>query len=233
MAGAEPPSPMLGREQPARADVAGHPRLHVMTHPLAAILTTTLRDARTPVPAFGHCVQELARGLLWETLADVATAPVDVPGHSGVPVAGRIIAGDVALVVILRAGLGMLPPARELLPLAPVYQVGARRDEATLAARIYYTNLPCAYDDVARLLVLDPMLATGGSASAVVRLLRPAYRGPIAFLGILGAPLGARELLASDPDVDVYLAALDDHLDQRGFIVPGLGDAGDRLFGTE
>lgn len=204
-----------------------------MTHPLAAALTTVLRDSRSPAPAFAHCVAELARGLVWQALADVETAPVEVPGHSGVPVAGWTIAADVALVIILRAGLGMLPPARELLPLAPVYQVGARRDERTLAPTIYYANLPDTFDRVSRLLILDPMLATGGSAAATVGLLRDAYQGPIAFLGILGAPLGARTLLACDPHVDVHLAALDDHLDRRGFIVPGLGDAGDRLFGTE
>lgn len=232
MDGTHAPAPMRGRSQPARAEIAQHPRLTVLEHPLLATQVTLLRDIRTPAPEFTRAIEEVTRFLLWAALADTATAPMPVPGHSGTPVPGHRLAERVAALAILRAGLGMLEPIRNLLPSAPLYQIGVRRDEATLQPTVYYTNLPESYAEIDHLLLLDPMLATGGSLRAALEIVREGYHGRVSALGIIGAPLGVQTMLDADPEVRIFLAALDDHLNDRGFIIPGLGDAGDRIFGT-
>lgn len=226
------PAPMQGRSQPERAAIAKHPRLTVVEHPLLATQVTLLRDVRTPAPAFTRAVEEATRFLLWAALAGTATAPISVPGHSGMLVPGQRLAERIAALAILRAGLGMLPPVRNLLPSAPLYQIGVRRDEATLQPTVYYTNLPASYAEIDHLLLLDPMLAAGGSLRAALEIVRQGYHGRVSVLGIIGAPLGVQTMFDADPEVRIFLAALDDHLNDRGFIIPGLGDAGDRIFGT-
>lgn len=223
---------MQGRSQPDRAAVARDPRLTVADHPLVSALMTGVRDARTPPAAFAALVHELTRWLLWQALADIRLAPRPVPGHTGDQVPGNHVAEHIVGLAILRAGLGMFEPMRQLLPDAPLYQIGTKRDEETLEPAVYYTNLPEHPERVDRMLILDPMLATGGSAAAALGIVRAHYSGPIAVLALIGAPLGVERLLTADPDLHIYLAALDDHLDDRGYIIPGLGDAGDRLFGT-
>lgn len=225
-------APMRGKPQPPREAVEHDPRLRILGHPVAASLMAAVRDVRTPALQFAASVRELTRFLLWQALADTPTEAIRVPGHAGVPVAARRMIGRIAPVAILRAGLGMLDPVRDLLPDAPIYQIGIKRNEETLEPAVYYTNLPGSFAQISHILLLDPMLATGGSASEAVRLLRVGYGGPISFLGLIGAPIGVRRLLDTDPQVRIYLVALDDRLDEHGYIMPGLGDAGDRLFGT-
>lgn len=232
MVQSETPIPMRGRPQPARDELIGDARLQVLDHPLATVLMTRLRDARTEATEFAATMQELTRMLLWTALRETPTRDLEVPGHTGEPVHGVTLAPTLATVALLRAGLGMLPPIRDLHAGIPMYQIGVRRDEATLEPEIYYNNLPASFDGIDHLLVLDPMLATGGSAAAAVRIIREHFSGRLTYLGVIGAPLGVQRLLTADPNITIVLAALDDRLNDRGFIMPGLGDAGDRLFST-
>ncbi|HEX3723126.1 MAG TPA: uracil phosphoribosyltransferase, partial [Nitrolancea sp.] len=157
---------------------------------------------------------------------------IDVPGFSGDPIDGTRLRRQPALLAIMRAGLGMVPPVRALLPNISVYQIGIKRNERTLEPNVYYSNLPESYDGIGHLLILDPMLATGGSACLALHEARKHFAGEVTFLGLLGAPFGVERLLRADPHARIVLAALDERLDDRGYILPGLGDAGDRLFGT-
>ncbi len=232
MTAPSPRSPMKGRPQPSRADVERSDRLTVISHPLADTLVTLLRDTSTPARDFEMAIQELTRHLLWQATVDEPRRQTRVTGFDGSLVAGSALERNIASLIILRAGLGMLPPVRMLIPDAPNYQVGIKRDEATLAPRLYYSNLPERLDERRHVLLLDPMLATGGSAGLAIERLRSGFSGQISFLGIIGAPIGVQKLLDADPDIRIYLAALDDRLNDDGYIVPGLGDAGDRLFGT-
>jgi uracil phosphoribosyltransferase len=225
------PTPMRGREQPTREAVLHLPQLHLLNHPVAASLVTSLRDVRTPSREFARAIDALTRFLLWRALEEIETVMVEVPGHAG-PVTGPQLAGGIAGVAVLRAGLSMTEPLRQMIPGAPGYLVGVRRDEATLEPSVYYTNLPLSFDGVEHVLLLDPMLATGGSTIAALRIIRSAYAGPLSCLAMLGAPVGIQRLIDTDPSVRVYLAALDERLDDHGYILPGLGDAGDRLFDT-
>jgi len=226
------PTPMRGKPQPSREEVIGHPRLTVLDHPLVTSLLTIVRNQHTPPAEFERCLHELTRFLLWHALQDAEVAALSVSSPTGAQADGGRLADGLAALAILRAGLGMIAPLRQLVPGAPIYLVGARRDEHTLVSTIYYKNLPGPLHRLRHVLLLDPMLATGGSAIATVQLLRQTYPGPISFLGIIGAPYGVQQLLDVDSDLHVYLAALDERLNDQGFIVPGLGDAGDRLFGT-
>jgi uracil phosphoribosyltransferase len=227
------PTPMRGVPQPRREDVLGQPRLRVLDHPLVTALLTVARDERTPPAEFERVLHELTRFLLYEALREEPLQTFRVPSPTGEEADGGALRAGLAVLAILRAGLGMLAPVRQLVPAAPIYLVGARRDEETLRSTIYYKKLPGRFDVLRHVVIVDPMLATGGSAVATVELLRQTYSGLISFLGIIGAPYGVQHLLSADPDVRIYLAALDERLDDRGFIVPGLGDAGDRLFGTQ
>ncbi|GBD15548.1 Uracil phosphoribosyltransferase [bacterium HR26] len=232
MATLEIPTPMRGKPQPSREEVIGHPRLTVLDHPLVTSLLTIVRDQGTPPAEFERCLHELTRFLLWHALQDAELSSFPVASPTGAQADGGRLADGLAALAILRAGLGMIAPLRQLVPAAPIYLVGARRDEQTLVSTIYYKNLPGPLHRLRHVLLLDPMLATGGSAVATVKLLRQTYPGPISFLGIIGAPYGVQQLLQADTGVHIYLAALDERLNDQGFIVPGLGDAGDRLFGT-
>lgn len=232
MATLEIPTPMRGKPQPSREEVIGHSRLTVLDHPLVTSLLTIVRDESTPPAEFERCLHELTRFLLWHALQDTELSSFSVTSPTGAQANGGRLADGLAALAILRAGLGMIAPLRQLVPAAPIYLVGARRDEQTLAPTIYYENLPGPLHRLRHVLLLDPMLATGGSAVATVQLVRQTYPGPISYLGIIGAPYGVERLLQADPEVHIYLAALDERLNDQGFIVPGLGDAGDRLFGT-
>jgi uracil phosphoribosyltransferase len=199
-------------------------------HPLIRHKVTVLRQTDTGVRRFREIVWELAALLAYEALADLTlvekevTTPLDrATGYS--------LAERVALVPVLRAGLGMVDPIWNLLPEAQVGHIGLYRDEETLEPVEYYSKLPAA-DQVDVCLLLDPMLATGGSAVAACNILKGAGLRRIKYLGLIAAPEGIERLHGAHPDVDIHIAAADCCLNDRGYIVPGLGDAGDRLFGT-
>jgi uracil phosphoribosyltransferase len=199
-------------------------------HPLVKHKLTRLRDQRTEPKKFRELVRELAALLTYEATADLATRAV----HIQTPMAGTIgedLQEKIGLIPILRAGLGMVEGVWELMPSAEVWHIGMYRDERTLKPVAYYNKLPIA-PTVAVCLILDPMLATGGSAVATVDILKKWGVTKIKFVGLIAAPEGIDRLHGAHPDVPIHIAAIDDHLNENGYIVPGLGDAGDRLFGT-
>jgi len=201
-------------------------------HPLVQHKLSLLRRGAATTKEFRELASELAMLLTYEATADLETEAVVVEGWAG-PVASRRIKGrKISLVPILRAGLGMLPGVLELIPAAKVSVVGMRRDEATLLPEAYYENLVGGMADRTAL-VLDPMLATGGTLVATVSLLKAAGCKRIKGLFLVAAPEGLRALEAEHPDVEVYTASIDERLNERGYILPGLGDAGDRIFGTK
>jgi uracil phosphoribosyltransferase len=225
------PTPMAGREQPPREAVLGYPQLHVVEHPLLAAQLTLLRDARTEPPRFRALLGEVSGLLGYAALADLPLAPrpIATPLESAT---GYAIAEDVAIVPILRAGLAMVDGLLRLVPQARVWHLGLYRDEATLRPVPYY-NRAMRGGQAARVLVVDPMLATGGSATSAVELVKAVGAARITCIGLVAAPYGVARLVAAHPDVQIYVAALDRELDERGYIRPGLGDAGDRAFYTE
>lgn len=223
---------MHGKPQPGRATIASSPRLTVVENPLSLALLGRIRDRRTSIFEFGALATQLASLLLWEACSDVALELTTVPDFAGEPISVSRLAERVAGVAILRAGLLFAQPFRGILPDAPLHQVGIRRDEASLRAVVYTDNLPTAPGWADRVLILDPMLATGGSAVTAIEHVRRAHTGRADIVSLIAAPVGVEAVLAADPHCRVYAAALDEHLNDAGYIVPGLGDAGDRLFGT-
>jgi len=191
---------------------------------------TRLRDKETPPKIFRELVGEIATLLLYEATADLPTAPHRVETPLA-PYSGVKLAEKVGLIPVLRAGIGMVEAALALMPDAQVWHIGLFRDERTLRPIEYYNKLPSSAT-VQVCLVLDPMLATGGSASATVDILKRWGAKRIKYVGIIAAPEGVKALSEAHPDVPIHVAALDDHLNDKGYIVPGLGDAGDRQFGT-
>ncbi len=204
--------------------------VHVSTHPLVRHKLARLRHRDTPPAEFRHLVAVIAQVLFHDALADARMTPATVP----TPVAdapAEVLAERVGLVPVLRAGLGMADAMLAALPEAVVWHVGLYREHDTLLPREYYNKLPADHGmDLA--LVLDPMLATGGSAIHTLGLLKAVGVARVKFLGIIAAPEGVAALQAAHPDVPIHLAACDDRLNAVGYIVPGLGDAGDRQFGT-
>jgi uracil phosphoribosyltransferase len=199
-------------------------------HPLVAHKLTRLRDKETDPKRFRELVREIAALLAYEATADLATVPrpVETPLASMV---GVDLKEKIGLVPILRAGLGMVEGIWELMPSSEVWHIGLYRDERTLKPVEYYNKLPVE-PTVSVCLILDPMLATGGSAVATAAMLKRWGVKKVKFVGVIGAPEGIKNMQDHHPDVPIYLAAIDDHLNERGYIVPGLGDAGDRQFGT-
>jgi uracil phosphoribosyltransferase len=213
--------------------------VHESKHPLVKHKLHLLRDAQTKSKQFRELVGELAILLAYEATADLATEPITVRTPLG-EAEGKRLSENIGLVPILRAGLGMVTGIHEMMPGAEVWHIGLYRDHATLEPVQYYNKLPVD-PTVQVCLVLDPMLATGGSAVATVDILKKWGARRIKYVGIVAAPEGVNAMLAAHPDVDIYLAAVDDHLTPqpkepgdppKGYIVPGLGDAGDRQFGT-
>ena len=204
--------------------------VHVSQHPLVAHKLTRIRDAGTDPKKFRELIREISALLTYEATEDLKVAAVRVATPLEVT-DGTNLAETVGLVPILRAGLGMVEGVWELMPSAEVWHIGIYRDEETFRPVEYYNKLPVE-PTVALCLVLDPMLATGGSAVATVEILKRWGVGRIKFVGLIGAPEGISNMEQQHPDVSIYLAAVDDHLNDRAFIVPGLGDAGDRQFGT-
>ena len=200
-------------------------------HPLVQHKIGLLRDASLSTKAFREISTELGTLLAYEATADLETEPTTVEGWAG-PVSVRRIAGaKITLVPILRAGLGMLPGVLALIPAAKVSVVGLQRDEETLEPVPYFERLTGRLDE-RDALILDPMLATGGTLIATVDMLKKAGCTRIKGLFLVAAPEGLRALEAVHPDVDVYTASVDERLNEVGYILPGLGDAGDKIFGT-
>lgn len=199
-------------------------------HPLVAHKLTRLRDKRTEPKKFRELIREIAALLAYEATADLAIIPRDLETPL-VPMKGVELKEKIGLVPILRAGLGMVEGIWELMPTAEVWHIGLYRDEKTLRPVQYYNKLPVE-PTVSVCLILDPMLATGGSAVATTDILKRWGVRKIKFVGIIGAPEGIAAMQKAHPDVPIFLAAVDDHLNEHGYIVPGLGDAGDRQFGT-
>lgn len=204
--------------------------VHVSNHPLILHKLTHLRDVQTDHRAFRDLVYELALLLCYEVTSNLATEEVTVETPMG-SANGHKSAETIGLVPILRAGLGLVDGVLELLPSVQVWHIGLYRDEETLRPVEYYNKLPT--DPTVQIcLVLDPMLATGGSAVATIDILKRWGVKRIKFLGIIAAPEGIEALSNAHPDVPIHVAAIDERLNEIGFIVPGLGDAGDRQFGT-
>ena len=204
----------------------------ILDHPLVQHKVSHLRDKNTGTKEFKELVSELAMLLCYEATRDLPTEEVEI--ETPVAIAKtRVLSGrKLALVPILRAGLGMVDGMLSLLPAAKVGHIGLYRNEETLEPVEYYCKLP---SDIAErdVLVLDPMLATGGSAVDAFTQIKKRGAKSIKFLAIIAAPEGLERLHATHPDVDIYVAALDEQLNESGYIIPGLGDAGDRIFGTK
>jgi uracil phosphoribosyltransferase len=205
-------------------------RVHVSTHPLLLHKLARLRDATTPPQEFRALVKSLSSLLAVEALADLETIDQTVQTPMA-PAPCKVLGGRVALVPILRAGLGMADGMLDLLPEAEVWHIGIYRDEATLQPMEYYNKLPRPCGTAVGL-VLDPMLATGGSAARACEIARAAGIARVKFVGLIAAPEGIAALSKAHPDVPIHVGAIDDRLNEIGYIVPGLGDAGDRQFGT-
>ena len=222
--------PMRGIPQPSRDSVLSLPDVHLSRHPVVAHKIGLIRSRETPPPDFYRLVRELGTLLAYEATSDLLTVevPIETPLE---PMTALRLAGGVGIMPVLRAGLGLADGFRQVLPDAQVWHLGLRRDERTLEPIEYYNQLARAVN-LQVCFAVDPMLATGGSAIDALNILKRYNVPHLRYVGLIAAPYGLQKLREAHPDVSIYLAALDDHLDDRGFIVPGLGDAGDRQFGT-
>ncbi|HUN82314.1 MAG TPA: uracil phosphoribosyltransferase [Phycisphaerae bacterium] len=207
-----------------------HPNLTVIRHPVVQERLTWARDKRTGVEQFRRLVGQIARLMAFEITRDYPTQPVSVESPMGL-CQGVALARGFTLVPILRAGLGMVEGILQLLPSARVGHLGIYRDHDTLKPVTYYNKLPpdIAHTDV---IIIDPMLATAGSVTAAVELIKKTGANSIKVLCLVASPEGIRAMAEQHPDVAIFTASVDERLNERGYIVPGLGDAGDRLFGT-
>ncbi len=205
--------------------------VEVLNHPLITHKLTQMRKKDTGTKDFRENLDEIAELMAYEVCRDLPTQPVEIETPMGKCV-GYELSKKVVIVPILRAGIGLLDGIRRLVPTAKVGFVGLYRDEETLEPHEYYAKFPKNLDE-AIVMVVDPMLATGGSACAAIRVLKEHGAKNIRLVCLVGVMEGVKAVQAEHPDVDIYLAAMDDHLNENGYIVPGLGDAGDRIFGTK
>lgn len=206
--------------------------LRVMDHPLIQHKITYLRDIETKTKEFRELAGEIAMLMAYEATQNLSLVEHSVTTPLTTCKGFKLAGKGVVIVPILRAGLGMVDGMLKLLPHASVGHIGLYRDEETLEPMEYYVKLP---KDIAErdVILVDPMLATGGSASQAIGYLKSQGVKSIRFMCLIGAPEGVKKVNEEHPDVKIYMATLDDHLNQHGYIVPGLGDAGDRLFGTD
>ena len=206
--------------------------LKVLDHPLIKHKLTTLRDQRTGTKDFRQYLDEIAGLMAYEITRDFTLDSIDVVTPVA-PCEGFTISKEIVLAPILRAGLGMVNGILNLVPTAKVSHIGLYRDEETLEPYEYFFKYPSVISE-AEVMVLDPMLATGGSACAAITILKEqANAKRIKLVCLVGVMEGVKKVEAAHPDVDIYLAALDEKLNDKGYIIPGLGDAGDRIFGTK
>ncbi len=204
--------------------------VHLITHPFVHDALATLRDASTPPDIFRRVAKRMALLITADVLKDVSTVEGTVQTPLG-PAFTRRVNAQVTLVPVLRAGLGMIEGVLDLLPSARVGHIGLQRDEATAVAERYYVKLPPQIENDV-VLITDPMLATGGSAVAAIDIVRAAGGRDVRFVCMVAAPEGIAAIERQYPDVPIYTPVVDRELNARKFIVPGLGDFGDRLFGT-
>ena len=204
--------------------------VHASKHPLVAHKLSRLRNKNTEPKKFRELVQEIAGLLAYEATADLQTTPIEIETPL-TKMTAQELKEKIGLVPILRAGLGMVEGIWELMPSAEVWHIGLYRDEHTLQPVEYYNKLPID-PRVSVCLILDPMLATGGSATATADILKRWGVKKIKFVGLIASPAGIKAMQDAHPDIDIFIAAIDDHLNERAYIVPGVGDAGDRQFGT-
>lgn len=207
--------------------------LHVLNHPLITHKLTIMRKKETGTKDFRQNLDEIAALMAYEICKDLPMKPVEID----TPVEhmkARELDCDIVLIPILRAGLGLVNGINNLIPTAKVGFIGLYRDEDTLKPHEYFAKFPPTMTNEYTVnMVLDPMLATGGSAIAAIEMIKKRGAKNIKLCCLVGAPEGVSAMQRAHPDVDIYLAALDDHLNEKGYIVPGLGDAGDRIFGTK
>ncbi|HXG54964.1 MAG TPA: uracil phosphoribosyltransferase [Vicinamibacterales bacterium] len=204
--------------------------VHLVQHPLVHDALTILRDSATPPELFRRMAVRISLLLAAEATRDLPASPVTVTSPLG-PASGRRVTADVVVVPVLRAGLGMLDAILELIPSARVGHIGLQRDELTAVASKYYSKLPSDLENCF-VLMIDPMLATGGSAVAALDMLRDAGAREARMICIVAAPEGIALVERHHPDVHIYTPVVDERLNDHKFIVPGLGDFGDRLYGT-
>ena len=204
--------------------------LHLIDHPLAHHALTELRDVRTAPPEFRRAATRISLLLAAEALRSVHTVVTTVTTPLG-PADGRVVRSDIVVVPVLRAGLSMVDAVLQLVPSARVGHIGLQLDETTAVASRYYSKLPPDIGD-SHILMVDPMLATGGSSAAAIDLVKAAGARSIALVCVISAPEGVALLQRTHPDVDIYTPVVDRELNAHKFIVPGLGDFGDRLYGT-
>ena len=205
---------------------------HILNHPMIKHKISILRNEKTSTKEFRELISEIAMLLCYEALNDAKTHDVEIKTPITNTIGEKVDENDYAFVPILRAGMGMVEGVLKIMPNAKIGHIGLYRNEETLEPVKYYCKLPDNIEDK-EVILLDPMLATGGSASAAISMLKKDGVKKIKFLCIIGAPDGIERIEKDHPDVSVYCAQLDDHLNEIGYIVPGLGDAGDRIYGTK
>ncbi|MEO4706447.1 uracil phosphoribosyltransferase [Pediococcus pentosaceus] len=207
-------------------------KFEVLDHPLIQHKLTLIRDKHCSAKEFREIVNEISTLMAYEVSRDMPLMDVEIETPIGKSIQKQISGKKVAIVPILRAGLGMVDGMAELLPVARIGHIGMYRDEETLKPTEYFVKLPSDISE-RQVFVVDPMLATGGSAIMAVDALKKRGAKDIRFCSLVAAPEGVKALQEAHPDIDIYTAALDEKLNEDGYIVPGLGDAGDRLFGTK
>lgn len=204
----------------------------LVNHPLIQHKVAILRDVKTSMKEFRELIEEITMLMTYESMRNVQTIPVKVETPLGVTTQYKVTENSIVIVPILRAGLGMVNGIHKLFPSARVGHVGLYRDEETLSCHEYYCKLPHGIQEKT-VYVLDVMLATGGSANDAISMLKEKGCKDIKFMAIVSSPEGLQRLAEAHPDVQIFISTLDNGLNERGYIVPGLGDAGDRLFGTK
>ena len=206
--------------------------VHILDHPLIRHKLAIIRNKNTDTKNFRDIIKEIATLMAYESFKDVPTQEVEV--ETPLEVTKQIVVKEnsIAIVPILRAGLGMVDGILTLFPAAKVGHIGLYRDEETLEPQEYYCKLPLGIDEKV-VMVVDPMLATGGSACDAINMLKKRGCKKIKLMSIIAAPVGVEKVAEAHPDVDIYISTLDRCLNENGYILPGLGDAGDRIFGTK
>ncbi len=206
--------------------------LKIIEHPLIKTKLTIMRNLKTKHTIFRNNLNEIASLMVYEILRDYQTKPVVVETPTGIKVTGSTLNKEIVIVPILRAGIGMVQGIQSLVPEAKIGHIGMYRNEKTMKAFEYFYKMPKVKKD-SYILVVDPMLATGGSAFDSITKLKKEGFTNIQLVCIVGAPEGVKKILDTFNDVKIYLASLDEKLNEKGYIIPGLGDAGDRIFGTK
>ena len=207
-------------------------KVHILDHPLIQHKLSIMRNKETGAKEFRELLEEISMLMVYEVTRDLPTEEVEVETPICVTKTKMLSGKKIGIVPILRAGLGMVEGVTRLIPAARIGHIGLYRDPLTLQPVEYYCKLP-ADSENRELIVLDPMLATGGSASAAITFIKQRNCHNIRLVNLIAAPEGIRRIQRDHPDVDIYVAACDEKLNEHGYIVPGLGDAGDRLFGTK